>query len=127
MPPSYAAGLKRLYNIERCMQKESEFKIAYSEQIQRLFKKNYAEDIKEENEMSDRAWYLPRFAVQNPNKPEKYRIVFNAAATTEDTSLNDQLYEGPDLLRPLNGILFRFREKRISVFADIEEMYLRVK
>ncbi|GBP15172.1 Histone-lysine N-methyltransferase SETMAR [Eumeta japonica] len=58
--------------------KDSEFEIAYSEQIQRLFKKDYAEPIKEEDEISDRAWYLPHFAVQNPHKPGKYRIVLDA-------------------------------------------------
>ncbi|GBP57377.1 hypothetical protein EVAR_27408_1 [Eumeta japonica] len=127
MTSSCAAALNCLYNIEHRILKESEFKIVYSEQIQRLFEKNYAEPIKEEDEIRDRAWYLAHFAVQNPHKPGKYRIVFDAAGTTGGTSFDDQLYEEPDLLRPLNGILFRFREKRIAVFTAIEEMYLRVK
>ena len=33
--------------------------------------------------------------------------------------------KGPDLLQNLIGILFRFRENRVALTADIEEMFLQ--
>ena len=36
-------------------------------------------------------WYLPHFAVFNPNKPGKLRFVFDAAAKAGSASLNDTL------------------------------------
>ena len=40
--------------------------------------------------------------------------------------MNDKLLSGPDLLRNLVGIIFRFREHQIAITADIESMFLRV-
>ena len=42
-------------------------------------------------------------------------------------SLNDNLLTGPDLLQNLIGIIFRFREQKIAITADIEAMYVHVK
>ena len=40
--------------------------------------------------------------------------------------MNDKLLSGPDLLRNLVGIVFRFRENQIAITADIESMFLQV-
>ena len=40
--------------------------------------------------------------------------------------MNDKLLSGPDLLRNLVGIVFRFREIQVAVTADIESMFLQV-
>nr|VZI24609.1 unnamed protein product [Spirometra erinaceieuropaei] len=44
-----------------------------------------------------RHWYLPHHPVVNPRKPEKIRVVFDCAAKCQGVSLNDNLYQGPDL------------------------------
>ena len=51
----------------------------------------------------------------------------NAASKFRGISLNDNLLTGPDLLQNLIGIIFRFREQKIAITADIEAMFLQVK
>lgn len=71
-------------------------------------------------------WYLPVFPVVNEKKPEKVRLVWDAAATVEGRSLNSFLLSGPDLLSPLHEVFMRFRERKVAVTADVCEMFHRV-
>ena len=47
----------------------------------------------------------------NPNKPGKLRLVFDAAAVANGSSLNDHLIPGPDLLNYLVSVLFKLPEE----------------
>ena len=76
-------------------------------------------------EKNMRQWILPHHGVGNPSK-DKLRVVFDAAAAYRGVSLNDCLLSGPDLLQHLAGVLIRFREERVAIMADIEEMFHRV-
>lgn len=83
-----------------------------------------SDELKEEH---NKIWYLPVFPVFNPNKPTKVRIVWDAAAKTKNMSLNSMLLKGPDLLTPLNKVLYGFRENAIGITADIEEMFHQIQ
>jgi hypothetical protein len=73
--------------------------------IAELVEKGYAREVTEPGEVKQgRTWYLPHFAVKNPNKPGKIRVVFDAAAQFRGTSLNEEPFTGPDLLTSLIGI-----------------------
>ena len=71
-------------------------------------------------------WYIPHHAVVNPNK-EKIRVVFDCAATFKGRSLNDHLYQGPDLINSLIGMLIRFRMHPVALVADIKAMFPQIK
>lgn len=121
------------------MAKDSAFAESYKTYMNDMVKKGYAEERAVESyhtkdsskgivhtaEASPR-WYLPHFGVYHPQK-KKLRVVHDAAAKTNGTSLNTLLLPGPDLLQPLIGILFRFREGRIAMTADIKEMFPQVR
>ena len=91
--------------------------------------KGYARRLSQDEVLTSgpRKWYLPHFLVLNPNKPEKVRIVFDAAAEYENTSLNKNLLKGPDRTNSLVGELMRFRQGNIALAADIESMFHQVK
>lgn len=71
-------------------------------------------------------WYLPHHPVVNPHKPGKLRIVFDAAAEFEGTSLNKNLVQEPDMTNSLIGVLLRFRQGHIGLAADVQSMFHQV-
>lgn len=72
-------------------------------------------------------WYLPHHSVQNVNKPDKVRIVFDCSAKFNGTSLNENVFQGPDLMNKLVGVLLRFREEPVAFMADVEAMFHQVR
>ncbi|XP_017469917.1 PREDICTED: uncharacterized protein LOC108361720 [Rhagoletis zephyria] len=128
LPESYSMALKRLVGIERKIARNKEFGKAYREIINNYVSKGYARKLQssEVAEVGSRTWYLPHFAVINPHKPGKLRLVFDAAATSHGVSLNSQLLKGPQQYRPLVSVLFHFREGAVAVCADIQEMFHQV-
>lgn len=123
---SYNLAWNRLKSLERKFVKDPPYQQHYRRNIQDAIDKGYAEPCSS-NSNSFVTWYLPHFGVTNPNKPGKLRVVHDAAAKCDDVSLNSMLLAGPDLLQPILDILFRFREGRISLSADIREMFPQIK
>ena len=72
-------------------------------------------------------WYLPHHPVFHPGKPNKVRVVFDCPARFRETSLNDQLLQGPDLTSNLTGVLLRFRQEPVALVADVEQMSHQVR
>ena len=65
--------------------------------------------------------------MSHPQKKDKIRVVFDAAAMQDGVSLNNQLHQGPDLTKSLLGVLLRFRQYPIALVADLEGMFNQVK
>ena len=89
--------------------------------MEKIFSNKFAErapELKEEEE----AWRLPIFAVYHPQK-KKIRMVFDSSAKFENTSLNEVLLTGPDLMNSLIGVLLRFRSEQVAISADVEQMF----
>lgn len=105
--------------------KEPELAKILQKQINDYVKKGYIRELTPEeiNITVPHTWYLPIFPVFNPNKPGKVRLVWDAAVKSNGVSLNSFLLKGPDQLVSLQSVLFKFRERKIAVCADIEEMF----
>lgn len=80
--------------------------------------------VNDKGSKNNAEWYLPIFAVQNPNKT---RLDWDAAAKYNDRSLNDFLLKGPDLNETLWNTLYRFREYNVAFCADVSEMFHRIQ
>lgn len=128
---SFSVALKRLRGVEAKMEKDADLAQWYKMKIEEYVSKCYARKLSSDEALmeNDRTWYLPHFAITNINKNSKRRLVFDAAASVDGVSFNSRLMKGPSKYqpKPLLSILFRFRQCRIGVCADIREMFHRVK
>jgi Pao retrotransposon peptidase/Family of unknown function (DUF5641)/Protein of unknown function (DUF1759)/Integrase zinc binding domain len=128
LPDSRQMAEQRLQCLERKLNRDAELKQKYCDKIDELFEKGYAREVDmEQLEMAKHTWFLPHFAVSNPNKPGKVRVVFDAASKVKGMSLNDFLLAGPDWLVSLFGVLCRFRVHPVAFIADIQEMFNQVQ
>jgi hypothetical protein len=128
LPESKRMAFMRLKCTERRMDKDAAFAQQYNLKIAEYLTKGYVRKLSPEEAAvtTTRTFYLPHFGVTSPNKPGKFRLVFDAAAKAMGYSLNDFIVSGPDLLQPLPEVLHKFREGRIAFTGDIADMFHRV-
>ncbi|XP_062533689.1 uncharacterized protein LOC134202685 [Armigeres subalbatus] len=129
LPNNKAMALRRHDCLLKRMTREPALGEILKKKIADYAQKGYIRKLSSDEirQRGNRTWYLPIFPVFNPNKPGKVRIVWDAAAAVAGTSLNSVLLKGPDHLEPLPFVLYKFRERRIALCGDIEEMFHRVK
>lgn len=128
LPNSRPMAEQRLKCLERKLRQNHELGQAYQNEIQKLLTNGYARLLPNTNILnSKKLWFLPHFAVTNPNKPGKVRVVFDAAAECNGVSLNKNLLTGPDWLTSIVGILIRFRFHPYAYAGDIREMFNQVQ
>ncbi|KAK3746525.1 hypothetical protein QZH41_016739, partial [Actinostola sp. cb2023] len=116
---------RRLAMLKKRLTKDEELHRKYSEFMQTLSGKGYAQKVPEDqlNRTELPAWYLPHHPVIHPHKPGKVRVVFDCAAKFQGTSINERLMQGPDFTNTLVGVMTRFRKEQTAVMADIESMF----
>ena len=126
LPNNYFSAYQQFFSMEKRLAKDVELKTAYKATIEKNLEGNFVRCLVD-NEASETEnaiqWYSPHHQVKHPHKPDKFRRVCNAASKFKGVSLNDTLLSGPDLLRNLVGIVFRFRKYEIAMTMD---MFLQV-
>ncbi|XP_062533345.1 uncharacterized protein LOC134202334 [Armigeres subalbatus] len=129
-PDSLSMAKSRLKSLEKRMQCDPELAANVQGQIDSYVRKGYAHKATpEELQRTDarHVWYLPLGVVVSPKKPEKIRLIWDAAAKVQGVSLNDLLLKGPDLHVSLITVILRFRERNIAVCGDICEMFHQIR
>ncbi|XP_058816670.1 uncharacterized protein LOC131679943 [Topomyia yanbarensis] len=125
-PDSKLTAEKRLISLEKKLMKNPELYKNVRRQIHEYKVKGYAHEANDE-ELSQfdprRMWYLPLGIALNHRKPEKVRVIWDAAAKVKGVSLNSMLLKGPDLLTSLTAVLFQFRQREVAITGDIREMF----
>ncbi|XP_028407167.1 uncharacterized protein LOC114529553 [Dendronephthya gigantea] len=128
LPNNMPQAQRRLGSLKRRLQQDPSLLEKYKKFMDNLFLNDYARKATTQDIGPLKSfWYLPHHPVFHPQKPEKIRVVFDCSAKYRDTSLNDQLLQGPDLTNTLVGVLTRFREEPVAMMADIEAMFYQVR
>ena len=119
----------RVRHLKRRLERDKDLHEKYHSVIDGYIAKGHAGKLTKEDAepSSNKTWYLLHHSVTSPNKPGKIRVVFDAAAKFQGTSLNDQLLPGPDYINKLAGILMRFCQEEAVLIADIEQMFHKVR
>lgn len=120
---------KRLSCLNRRMKQNTEQAGVLRDKMVQYVSNGCSQNISQSEleECHKRILYSPIFVVQHPNKPSKIRLVQDAAFKYKGTSLNDNLFKGPDHLTPLVTILSQFREHPVAISEDIAEMFHQVQ
>ncbi|XP_032798650.2 LOW QUALITY PROTEIN: uncharacterized protein LOC116935462 [Daphnia magna] len=130
IPNNRNQALSRFYSIEhRLIQPDMrDIAIKYWCAIEKLIASGTAVHVNNSdiNEPAGKVWYLPHFFVVNHNKPDKIRVVFDAAARFNGLCYNELLLRGPHSIPSLVGVLLRARQYRFALSADIEAFYHRI-
>ena len=92
-----------------------------------MINSGYAENVESTKGQEGTTWFIPHHGEYHKGKPGKVRVVFDCFAKFKGISLNDCLYQGPDLNNNLLGILLRFRRKSIAIQGDVESMFPQIK
>lgn len=117
-PESHSMAVRRLQSLERKLEQDSFLRDSVRQLIWDYERKGYAHKATmcELDSMdSNRMWFLPLGVVRNPKKPQKIRLIWDAAAKSHGVSFNSKLLKGPNLLIPLVAVLSRFRQYPVAV------------
>ena len=92
LPCNRVAAETRLHHLKRRFYRDPDLEAKYRAVIEEYVFKGYARKLTPEEaaKRSRITWYLPHHPVFNVSKPNKCRVVFDAAAKSDGTSLNDQ-------------------------------------
>ena len=126
LPNNRSMAVKRLDLLRRRLKKDVDLKSKYKEAVEEYISLGHAQKIRN-GQVGSPVWYLPHHPLVHPQKPNKTRVVSDCAARFRNTSLNDQLLQGPDFTNSLVGVLLRFRQEQIGISADIEKMFHQVR
>ncbi|XP_058827095.1 uncharacterized protein LOC131687069 [Topomyia yanbarensis] len=129
-PDSYPMAVRRLKALERRLSRNPELQQNVFQQIVEYQRKEYCHKATKAElgeTATNKVWYLPLNVVLHPKKPDKVRLVWDAAAAVNGTSLNSNLLKGPDLLTSLPAVICKFREKSVAFGGDVREMYHQLR
>ena len=128
LPGNYDMAVKKMTKTERKLLWDVKTANEYNQTIEGYVNKGYVKILEKDPEIESNKWYLPHFAVIKSDKETTTtRIIFDASAAQDGTSLNNFIYQGPKLQRDLLNVLLRFRRYQTAIVGDISEMYLQVK
>ena len=127
LPNNRWLALKQLDQLYQKLSKNPILKEKYQATLDADLEKGYVVKVHDSESLTDNVSFLPHHPVTNEKKLGKVRRVANASSIFQGQSLNSNLLKGPDLLSNLTGVIMRFRENRIPLCADIEQMFMQVK
>lgn len=119
---------RRLKGLLKRLKQDSKLFCDYDSIIQEQLRSGVVEIVEEPDKLEgERLHYLPHHAVLRCDKSTtKTRVVYDASAKSEGSSLNECLHIGPKFNQKILEILIRFRVHRIALVADIEKAFLMI-
>ena len=126
LPNNRTQAESRFKHLQKKFDSDVAFRDQYTEKMNTYLSSGFAVKASDDPKTHVPKWYLPHHAVHHPRK-RKIRVVFDCSAKYNQSSLNQELLQGPDLMNNLVGVILRFRQERVAIAADIEGMFHQVR
>lgn len=126
LPNNKSAVQATFLRTERQLEREPEWKIAYTAQVHEMVERRAAIKLTAEmkREWKGPVWYISHLVAPNPHSvTTPVRLVWNSSQKFRGLSINDILLKGPDVLNPIRAVLLRFRQGVHAALGDIRKMY----
>ena len=111
----YETALRQLQNTEKHLCRYPEIGKCYSDVISQYEAKGYIRKVHTWRKKPSKSCYLPHFAVIRPEKETKTRIMFDVSSKSDGISLNDAIYQGPELQHELFSVLLQFCKRPVAL------------
>ena len=110
LPNNRDLAVTRFKSLEKKFRKNPEFHELYKTQIKEYLELGHAKQLtrEESRNASVVTNYIPHHGVMNFHKPGRVRVVFEASAKYQKTSLNENLLSGIDFLNNLVNVITKF-------------------
>lgn len=120
-------ALRRFYSMEKRFDRNPTLKAKYIQFMQEYESLGHMTKVSDIDD-SKVSSYFPHHGVLNDNsQTTKLRVVFDGSALTDTgISLNQLQFIGPPIQNDLVSILFRFRQHKFIICADIVKMYRQI-
>lgn len=127
LPNNFPVAKQRMLGLRRRFVNDPKFHVEYSSYMKGVIDKGYAEQVPQEQMLcSGRMWYIPHHRVFHPRKAS-LQVLFDCSPMYQETSLNQELLQGPNLTSSLLGVLLQFRQEPMALMGDVQAMYHQVK
>ena len=129
MPENRVQAERRIAHLKRKLLGNGKFREDYVTSLEGVIKEGFAEKVPlaDLRRADSKVWYISHHGVYHHKKPEKLRVVFDCSAQFRGTSLNSELFQGPDLTNNLVRVLIRFRQDQVAVIRDIKSMFHQMR
>lgn len=129
MPVNRSQAERRTLHLKRKFSRDAKFHEDYVTFLEEVISEGYEEKVPPDVlERSDgKVWIMPHHSVYHHKKPDKIRVVFDCSPQPQETSLNNELFQGPDLANNLVGVLIRFGQEPVAVMGDFQSMSHQVR
>ena len=126
LPDSLPEAKKRLYWLEKKMERDPEFHKRYASVVNKYQEEGSSRQVPDEEVPTLKPiWYLPHLAVWHPRKPDEPRVVFDCASKSKGISLNSQLsvsmpkmeLTAATLLIKMDKLIMKELEGRIKIHS----------
>ena len=107
LPNNRELAVTRFISLEKKFRKNPDFHELYKTQIKEYLELGHAKQLTREKsrKASAVAEYIPHHGMMNIHKPGRVRVVFDAFAKYQGTSLNENLLPGIDFLNNLVNLI----------------------
>ena len=124
-----AVAAARSYGQKEIMLSDPEYGKLMAKAKQDLSEKDYIEEVDTSKPCNNVIYYMPyRGIIKHESNTTKCRLVMDASSkpSASHVSLNQALYQGPNLIVELAYVLLRFMLGVFGCVSDIEKAFLRI-